>query len=155
LVSDSVLRIFLVHAKRHTYAAGDNDAEVTPVLSGSRQLEYREGDLLYRDIYFGEAYFVGQETVYEGPAPVWAMAYAGGPLPDSPLAVADLYEFLRAVLRRVPEDRPYRGPHDWTEGSLTYSNRTQGDVWRFRGTETITQKEKVFYRLEYGGGLLR
>ncbi|WP_232223941.1 hypothetical protein [Anoxybacteroides tepidamans] len=32
-------------------------------MNGSKQLEYREGDYVYRDIYFGFAFFVGQETV--------------------------------------------------------------------------------------------
>src|SRR2546425_1028562 len=44
---------FLVNAKRQTYAAQGDDATVTPLLPGSRQLEYREGVLLYRDINFG------------------------------------------------------------------------------------------------------
>jgi len=71
---------FLIAAKRRTYAAGGGGSEavVTPLLPGSHQLEYREGSLLYRDIYFGEAYFVGQETVYAGSSPLWAMCYAGG-----------------------------------------------------------------------------
>jgi hypothetical protein len=57
---------FLVNAKCQTYAAQGDAATVTPLVPGSRQLEYQEGTLLHRDIYFGIAYFVGQETVDEG-----------------------------------------------------------------------------------------
>ena len=80
-ISRTAFTTFLVNAKRQTYAAQGDDATVTPLLPGSRQLEYREGVLLYRDIYFGGASFVGQETVYDGPTPVWAMGYAGGVIP--------------------------------------------------------------------------
>lgn len=57
---------FLVESKRQTYAAQGDNASVTPLLPGSRQLEYRNGSLFYRDVYFGVAYFVGQETIYKG-----------------------------------------------------------------------------------------
>jgi hypothetical protein len=155
VVSDAALAAFLVTAKRQTYAAGSADADVEPLLPGSRQLEYREGDLLYRDIYFGNAYFVGQETVYEGPTAVWAMAYAGGVMPDSPLTTGDLYRFLRAALQRVQEDRPYRGPRQCSDAPLTYSDDSQGDMGCFRGTETITFGGQAVYHLQYSGGLLR
>lgn len=43
---------FLIRAKKETYASQGDDAAVFPILEGSRQLEYREGEYLYRDIYF-------------------------------------------------------------------------------------------------------
>jgi hypothetical protein len=67
LIARPAFMTFLVNAKRQTYAAQGDDATVTPLVPGSRQLEYQEGALLYRDIYFGGGYFVGQETVYERP----------------------------------------------------------------------------------------
>lgn len=155
MVSNSVLATFLTNAKCQTYAGGGRNADTAPLLPGSRQLEYREGELLYRDIYFGAAFFVGQETVYEGATSVWAMSYAGGVMPDSPLAVNELYEFLRAALRKVEEDRPYRGPSQWSEGRLVYADDSKGDIRCFRGTETITCEGKSVYRLQYSGGLLR
>src|SRR5438128_11941856 len=100
---------FLVNAKRQTYAAQGDDATVTPLLPGSRQLEYRDGPLLYRDIYFGGEYFVGQETVYHNSSALWAMVYAGG-LTSVVARAADMhriYDFLRAALRQVPTKRPY------------------------------------------------
>jgi hypothetical protein len=148
---------FLVNAKRQTYAAQGDDATVAPLVPGSRQLEYEEGVLLYRDIYFGGAYFVGQETVYEGPTPVWAMGYAGGVISSTPASrdVDHVYEFLRAALRRVTPERPYRGPNQWREGAYVYTDEGQGDVERFWGVETITYAEQVVYQLRYSGGLLR
>ena len=53
-ISQARLCAFLVEAKRRTYAGLDDDATIaTPLLAGSKQLEYREADLGYRDIYFG------------------------------------------------------------------------------------------------------
>jgi hypothetical protein len=51
-----------LETKRRTYAAQGDEATVPPVLLGAKQLEWREGDWLYRDLYVGMAYFVGQET---------------------------------------------------------------------------------------------
>jgi hypothetical protein len=156
-ISTTAFMSFLVNAKRQTYAAQGDYAAATPLVPGSRQLEYHEGVLLYRDIYFGDGYFVGQETVYEGPAPVWAMGYAGGVMPSSApwRDLGQVYEFLRAALRRVTPERPYRDPSQWREGAYVYTDESQGDVERFWGVETITQAEQVVYQLRSSGGLLR
>src|SRR6202048_2184111 len=74
---------FLLEAKRTTYAGQGDEATVTPLVTGSKQLEYRDGDYLYRDIYFGMAYFVGQEVVFHRELAVWSMSYAGGVMPRS------------------------------------------------------------------------
>jgi hypothetical protein len=55
---------FLIKAKKATYASQGDNASVTPLLEGSRQLEFQEGHFLYRDIYFGMSYFACQEIVY-------------------------------------------------------------------------------------------
>jgi len=148
---------FLVNAKGQTYAAQGDDATVTPLVPGSRQLEYQAGTLLYRDIYFGGAYFVGQETVYEGSTPVWAMGYAGGVIPPeaSRSAVSEVYRFLRAALRQVTVERPYRGPRQWREDGFVYTDDSQGDIDSFWGIETITHEGQSVYQLRYSGGLLR
>jgi hypothetical protein len=53
-ISLARLSEFLVDAKRKTYAGLNDDATVlAPLLPGSKQLEYRDLDLRYRDIYFG------------------------------------------------------------------------------------------------------
>ena len=153
-ISRGAFVTFLLKAKRQTYATQGDEATVMPFLPGSRQLEYREGALLYRDIYFGGAFFVGQETVYEASAPVWAMCYAGGVITAdaSPSAV---YAFLRAALRQVTAERPYRGPSQWREGALVYTDDSQGDLAWFWGIETITHRGQSVYQLRYSGGLLQ
>jgi hypothetical protein len=145
---------FLLNAKRQTYASQGDEATVTPFLPGSRQLEYQEGALLYRDIYFGGAFFVGQEMVYEASAPVWAMCYAGGVV-TSDVSPSEVYAFLQAALRQVTTERPYRGPSQWREGVFVYTDDSQGDIEWFWGTETITHRGQSVYQLRYSGGLLK
>jgi hypothetical protein len=158
-IEQDVLVRFLIEAKRRTYAAGGGESEavVAPLLPGSHQLEHRDGTLLYRDIYFGEAYFVGQETVYAGGAPIWAMGYAGGftALVNDPNQAQEIGALLQAALRQVPAEHPYRGPGTYRQGEYHYTNATAGDLDRFSGIETITRGDNILYRLRYSGGLLR
>lgn len=54
LGNDQELAHFLVDTKQCTFAAADNNTSVQPILPSSVQLEYRNGDYVYRDIYFGQ-----------------------------------------------------------------------------------------------------
>ncbi len=156
-IASDALVAFLVRAKRRTYAAQGDDTTVPPLLPGSRQLEYREGTWLYRDVYFGVAHFVGQETVYNDTSPVWAMCYAGGLVAAAvhPPEGQHVYEFLRAALRQVAPERPYRGPVVFREGAYVYTSESQGDIERFYGIETIVHDSHRVYQLRYSGGMLR
>jgi len=153
-VPDSdALAAFLLRAKRATYAAQGDDATVTPLLPGSRQLEYREGELFYRDVYVGVAAFAGLETVDHADTPRWAMTYAGGLV--APADFRAVYAFLRAALQRGDVAAPYRGPARHAEGEWTYTNAWEGDLDRFAGAETIERAGVVVYRLRYAGGRVR
>ncbi len=156
-IARSAFVTFLLNAKRQTYAAQGDDASVTPLLPGSRQLDYRDGMLFYRDIYFGGAYFVGQETIYYDSSPVWSMCYAGGVTKDivAQNKVGEVYEFLRAALQQVTPERPYRGPSMFSRNAYVYADESQGDMEHFFGIETIVCEGQPVYELHYGGGLLR
>ena len=156
--SKTRLAAFLVTAKRRTYAGLDDDATVlTPILRGSKQLEYSEHDLSYRDIYFGMAFFVGQETVTAREQVIWSMSYAGGVSPgitDRGKFLA-IYAFLRQALLAVREDRPFRGPSQFAAGRFRYVNECEGDISEFFGTEQIHDGETRVYGLRYSGGMIR
>lgn len=156
-ISQDALIDFLLQAKRRTYAAQGDQASVTPLLRGARQLEFQAGQWLYRDIYFGFAYFVGQETVYYTETPHWAMGYAGGMLDanTSPEEIGQVYGFLQAALRQVEPVRPCRGPMSFSDGVLTYVDETHGDVTAFWGIETIKKANAAIYQLRYHGGYIR
>lgn len=148
---------FLAEAKQRTYAAQGDEASVPPLLPGSRQLEYRDGPWYYRDVYFGGAFFVGQETVYHSGVPRWSMSYAGGVIQTGDVAqdLGKVYGFLRCALRLVTPDRPYRGPACLRDGDLSYKDESHGTLEDFWGAESITERGMEIYRLRYAGGLIR
>lgn len=148
---------FLLHAKRRIYAGQRDEASVAPLLPGSKQLEYREAPFFYRDIYFGMAFFAGQETVYFRERPVWTMSYAGGITSEitNHDEIQRVYSFLRQALQLVAYERPFRGPQTYRAGAYRYLDATQGDIVRFRGEEMILSGEKRVYELRYSGGMLR
>jgi hypothetical protein len=147
---------FLIESKLNTYATQGDDAAVLPLLPGSKQLEYRRGDLFYRDIYFGFRYFIGQETVYQGDTPVWSLGY-GGEVIDrqtSPTDCLRIYGFLQQALRQITPERPYRGPAVFQADEFTYTDRSEGSLTSVWGGEEITRSGVVVYRLRYHGGLI-
>jgi hypothetical protein len=157
-ISQARLCAFLVEAKRRTYAGLDDDATIAaPLLAGSKQLEYREADLAYRDIYFGMSFFVGQETVRSDERTIWSMSYAGGTLP-AVIDRADVlaaYAFLRKALLAVDAARPFRGPAEFAEGDFRYLSTVNGEIADFNGEEQILRAGSRVYALRYQGGLLR
>jgi hypothetical protein len=152
------LSAFLVEAKRRTYAGLDDDATVSArIFPGSKQLEYREHDLSYRDIYFGMMYFVGQEVVEADERVIWSMSYAGGLSPGitDRGEVLAIYAFLRKGLLGIQADRPFRGPPLFEEGPFRYVSTPDGDISEFRGKEQIYQSGTRVYGLRYNGGIIR
>ena len=146
----------LLRAKRATYAAQGDDATVTPLLPGSRQLEYREGRLFYRDVYFGVAAFAGLETVHEANVPRWSMAYAGGVLAAAAQTqMRQVYAFLRSALTRGTLEAPFRGPAQHESFGYEYVNEWLGSVDDFSGAELIRRDGAIVYRLTYAGGRVR
>ena len=157
-ISPGRLSAFLVDAKRRTYAGLDDDATVSaPAFPGSKQLEYRDDGLSYRDIYFGMTYFVGQEVVCSDERAIWSMSYSGGlasGLADR-AEVAAIYAFLRQSLLRIRVDAPFRGPPSFEEGDFRYVNTPEGDLSGFSGVEQVTRSGAKVYSLRYGGGMIR
>ncbi|MBI5578462.1 MAG: hypothetical protein HY895_04845 [Deltaproteobacteria bacterium] len=148
---------FVLQAKRHSYASQGDEATVAPLLSGSKQLEYRDGLFFYRDIYVGMAYFVGQEIVAYQDHPVWSMSYAGGvsPAVQDRAVLRAIYAFLRLALRQGTVAHPYRGPAVVREGAYMYTNQSEGTLEAFWGHERITDHALPVYALHYSGGALR
>jgi hypothetical protein len=155
--SREALTDFLLRAKRHTYAAQGDDATVTPLLPGTKQLEYREGPFSYRDVYVGMAYFAGQEIVSYQDQPVWSMSYAGGVAADvtDRGAIGAIYAFLRQALKQGTVVQPYRGPELLRQGFYLYTNQSAGTMETFSGQERITDAGRLVYELRYGGGVPR
>ena len=136
---------FLIRAKKATYAG--EGAEAAPSRPNSHDLEYSEGDLKYIDTYLGGREFAGEEAMWKDDIPFWAMNYVGR-------VVADGFsgDFLKEALSLVPENNPYRGPEEYSNGDFTYKCSVTGDFDWFSGCEEILlQNTKVYECLFHGG----
>ena len=147
---------FLVKAKKNTYAAGAK-ADGDGIL---RIWRYSEGDYNYEDIFTSEyeddLEFSGQELVEYKRKLVWVMGYNGGMIEQSSTKsfIDDTYIFLKAVLKLVEEDTPFRGPSRLTIGDFDYLCCIDGDISNFTGKEQIYKKGKQVYEVEFNGGLV-
>lgn len=156
-ISHEMLANFLVEAKKNTYASQKNETSVEPLFNGSKHFEYRVGNLLYRDIYVGLSFFVGQETVEFVNHPIWSMVYSGGVIdPNASLDTrASIYGFLRQALRLADTNSVYRGPNHYEDKEYIYKNEYEGTLNRFYGRELILANNEIVYELRYHGGMVR
>ena len=139
---------FLIRAKRATYAG--KGAETAPSRTGSHDLVYREGELMYYDTYLGGERFAGEEALWSSGVPFWSMNYAGRVIGD-PFSG----DFLKEALLRVQEEQPYRGPRQYANGDYVYHCDTAGTFEWFQGKETIDFQGKLIYECFFHGGLIR
>ncbi|MGW4892979.1 DUF5680 domain-containing protein [Kitasatospora sp. NPDC004240] len=144
------LNAFVVRAKSATYVGGRGQVE--PGRTGSHDLEYREGELVYRDSYFGGTDFLGQESVHVGGRPVWGMNYYGYLLTGS-ITAFTAGETIKAALSAMYGEGRFLGGFRYEVGGLVYVDESVGEVERFRGVEHILAAggERV-YELRYHGG---
>ena len=145
---DSSIVSFLIKAKRATYAG--KGAETAPSRINSHDLVCREGDYLYYDTYLGGEKFAGEEALWISGIPYWSMNYIGRVTGEHFSG-----DFLKEALLRVPEDNPYRGPREYTDGDYTYRCETDGDFEWFQGKETIACQGQMIYECRFHGGLIR
>lgn len=139
---------FIVKAKKNTYAGGKKAIKSE---EGFEEFVYEEGDYKYRDRYYGENTFGGEEIVWQNGKAVWIMNYYGYILSDK-IDSKKVYEFLRKAMSLVNEQRIFRGPSHLKEGNFEYINKSEGNLDNFKGTERILYIGEEVYRLEYHGG---
>jgi len=149
----TILSEFLAKAKRSTFAEGDNQIESSR--KGSIDFLFQEGDLTYRDSYFGGTYDIGQEIVWQNDKPIWGMNYMGGMKEGYQHLAKQTFKFLRRCLKLVDSSMPFRGPKNYQEGDFEYFNKIEGDITRFSGLEKISFKGEEIYRRIYHGGLIK
>lgn len=143
---------FLVKAKINTYASSGEEGE--KILSdGSKEFEFEEKEFKYRDRYFGFNLFIGQEVVFQKGKIVWGMNYYGKII-SKIISPKQIYQFLQEALRKVPKNKPFRGPKIFKKDNFRYSNKTKGTLEKFEGEEIIFYKERLIYGLIYHGGVV-
>ena len=149
------LKKFLIEAKKQTYANASID-KLPSTRIASNDYEYKKGDLIYHDTYFGGINFMGCEIVYQNNIPLWGMNYYGRTL-DETLSVEAMDASLRPALMKVEEniELPIRGPKEFKNKEYTYHFETKGNIECFEGTETICKQEKKIYELKCHGGKIK
>jgi hypothetical protein len=143
---------FLLESKLHGYASAGERSE-TKLDDGGKRLTYRSGEFLYKDIYYGNDPFIGEELVFKNGLAIWGMNYYGLVL-DSSVPAGEVYRFLQQAMRQVGAERPFRGPDVLQDGDWEYRDASQGTLERFSGEETIFFQRRLVYRLIYHGGRL-
>jgi len=145
------LEQFIITARTQTYSG--STGKVTPLLTGSKQLEYKEKGLLYRDIYFtGKNTFTGIETIYENDKPIFAMSYYGN---WTTMTEKEIDTILRVALLENPKTR-LNTFVEWKKDSYTYvySPDKNGNIDEVSGTETILLNNKQIYTFYSAGSIL-
>lgn len=132
--------------------AGGEEKKWIKERDGSTTIYFEKGDWKSHDNYFGGEPYGGRAVVFQNDKPIWVMVYYGWAVKN--IETDLVYEILRNALMRMPEDYPFLGPKEYSEGEYVYVNSWKGDVQRFFGEEKIIQGERMIYKANYIGGLV-
>jgi hypothetical protein len=139
--------VFLIKAKKATYAGKGNETESSR--PNSHDLQYEEGSLKYIDTYLGGLNFAGEEALWRDGIPFWAMNYIG-----RVIAEGFSGDFLKEALSLVPLEYPFRGPLQYSNGDYIYICSIKGEFHWFSGYEEICfQGNKVYECVFHGGDI--
>lgn len=151
------LEDFILEAKAASYVGGSSPAP--PSRTGAHDIGYRRARWRYLDSYFGGTDFLGQEVVWSGDTPVWAMNYHGRVLDPERIsgstAGAVIREALSALYRLDRFMDRSLGPFAHEVGPYRSIDSNAGSVAGFWGTERIVLKDRDVYRLDYHGGMVK
>ncbi len=143
---------FLLKARTQTYAGGEGKVE--PTLNGSVQLEYKEGEWFYRDIYYiGNGIFMGLEVVHFQEKPIWSMSYYGN---FKKMTEEEIDEILRkALMDKWQEVRLWKRV-EWKKDEFKYICEPdfEGSVDEMAGIEKILKSGEQVYTFFYAGGYI-
>ncbi|MGI6612024.1 MAG: DUF5680 domain-containing protein [Candidatus Nanosyncoccaceae bacterium] len=142
---------FLITAKRATYAG--QGEKVESLRPSSKDYHFEQGEFAYHDTYFGSSRFIGEEVVYKNNQPIWAMNYRGQAFDKAMEGAIDV-NALRPAMMKVGEGDilPVRGPKEFINGDWKYTFKVDGEMADFIGTEEISYKGELVYRLYCHGG---
>ncbi len=146
---------FLIEAKKQTYA-NDKIEKVSSTRLNSKDYEYKKGNMVYHDTYFGGTKFIGEEIVYIDNETYWGMNYYGVTI-DETYEEEAMDNALRPALMMVGVDEnviPVRGPSEYINNGYRYTFNVQGDIENFNGIETIYKDNVKIYELRCSGGLI-
>lgn len=144
---------FIIRAKKATYVGdGKKLASSRP---SSRDLAYTEGDLTYRDSYFGGTDFIGQECVWQHDKPIWSMVYYGYILRPDLITGSEAANLLRQALSQPQAQGRLLDNLELDLEKMHYAISSEGSVEHFKGREIITVNDTLAYALDYFGGSVK
>lgn len=109
------------------------------------------GDFIYEDEYYGGEPYSGNETIWNKRKDIFRCVYWGKVVEG--VNFSDIYTFLREALSKGPDgELVHRGPKEYINGGLKYTNSIEGDIADFRQIEKIYMDEKEVYIAYFVGG---
>ena len=147
------LNAIIVRAKAASYVGGGD--RTRPSRPGSNDLSWSEGEWRYLDSYFGGTDFLGQEVLWRGFEPVWAMNYYGQVLRPELIDAERAGATIKGALASMYGEGRFLGGFDWTGPHGRYIDTSKGNVASFRGREVIEVDGVEAYALDYFGGLVK
>jgi hypothetical protein len=147
------LNSVIVRAKAATYVGGGTRS--TPSRPGAHELGWSDGEWRYLDSYFGGTDFLGQEVLWRGFEPVWAMNYYGYVLRPDLIDGERAGATIKAALTALYREERFLGGFEWSGPHGRYVDTNRGGPEQFRGREVILVEEVEAYGLDYFGGLVR
>ena len=151
MADTNMIEQFLINARTKTYAG--SAGTVKSALNGSKQLEFVDGDLLYRDVFYvGKNTFYGIETIFDNSKPVFGMSYYGN---WGEMTEDQTDKILRGALMVNPNTRLNKEVK-WEKDGFTYNCNpdTTDGINEIGGTETILENGNQVYVFYYAGGML-
>ncbi len=105
----------------------------------------------YEDEFYGGEPYSGNETIWNDGIDIFRVVYWGKVVKG--VNFSDIYDFLRKALTKGPDGKlVHRGPEEYTEGNLKYTNSIEGDIEEFKQTEKIYMDGKEVYTAHFIGG---
>jgi hypothetical protein len=152
-VRNAELLPFLIRAKKATYVG--NGDKATPSRPGAHDLTYNEGELTYRDSYFGGTDFIGQEVVWLRGQPIWSMCYYGYIVRPDLITPTQAGDIIKAALSQPQAQGRLLENLVFAQGVYVYEIASSGDVNHFKGREVIATQGELAYALDYFGGMIK
>ena len=98
---------------------------------------------------------LNEEVVYLQSRPIWGMNYYGKLLKPDLITPETIGKMIKASLSLMYQERRFLGGWLHTQGELTYTDTSKGDLTHFAGREWIEKDREVVYELVYHGGMIQ
>ena len=109
------------------------------------------GEWKYEDEFYGGEPYSGNETIWHKGKDIFRCVYWGKVVDG--VNFSDIYGFLRRALKVGPDGNcVHRGPENFIEGELKYTNSCKGNIEEFVQTERIFSNDREVYIAYFIGG---